>query len=235
MLILVYAVVGIIVGSALNWAVDYLLRFASDPAMRQVKARPQLSIALIALSASALSPKKTPKPASLTLAVEALTAVLFVAAGLLSRAPIDFFLMAATGAFFILIAAIDLKYRLVLNVLTLPAIGLIVLVRVVMPGTSLLAVLLGGAFGFGIFWLAAFLRPGELGSGDVKLATLIGVFFGFPNAIWALLIAVFAGGVAVIILVSARHSKLSARIPYAPFLCLGALSVLFVNQFFTFR
>lgn len=236
MMFFIFALSGIIVASALNWAVDYLPRFASAPSTRaQIKARPKLSSALVELVASAFSPHQARrKPAWLNLAVEVTTAGLFVGAGALWRQPIDGLFAAAASAFFILIAAIDLKYRLVLNVMTLPAIGLIVLARVMVPGTNLLAGVLGGAFGFGIFWLAAFLRPGDLGSGDVKLATLIGLFFGFPNAIWALLIAVFAGGVAVIVLVFARHSKLNARIPYAPFLCLGAVSVLFASPFITF-
>jgi leader peptidase (prepilin peptidase)/N-methyltransferase len=93
----------------------------------------------------------------------------------------------------------------------------------------MLAVLLGGAFGFAIFALAAFVRPGGLGGGDVKLATLIGLVFGFPNALWALMIGIFVGGTLAIFMLLSHRGDSKSEIPYAPFLCLGALVALYYN------
>jgi leader peptidase (prepilin peptidase)/N-methyltransferase len=159
------------------------------------------------------------------LAVELLMAFLFVIAWLRFGWSLNFFILAAVDAFFVLIALIDLKYRLVPNTLVFPAMAATLFAQFVAPGANLPAALVGGAFGLTIFWLAAWLRPGELGFGDVKLATLIGLMLGFPYAVWALLIGVFAGGIAVIFLLFARQASLQTRIPYAPFLCLGAVSV----------
>lgn len=90
-----------------------------------------------------------------------------------------------------------------------------------------MSALLGAGFAFFIFFMTARLKPGQLGMGDVKLATLIGFGFGFPGVLIALVIGAGAGALAAVWLL-ARKSSTSRTIPYAPFLCLGALAVLFI-------
>ena len=169
----------------------------------------------------------------LNLAIELLMAFLFTAAWVRFGWSPNLLLLASLDSFFVLIALIDYKYRLILNVLIFPALaatlGFAVLTTWLAPFAApgmfrLPAMLVGGAFGLAIFWFAAWIRPGTLGFGDVKLAALIGLVLGFPYAVCALLIGVLAGGVAVIVLVLTRQADLQARIPYAPFLCLGAVS-----------
>ncbi len=138
---------------------------------------------------------------------------------------------ALIGAVLILVAVTDLKYRLVLNVVIYPTAALVVLWQVFGAQANLVWILIGGTFGLAMFWLVAWLRPGDLGGGDVKLAMLIGLLFGFPHVLWALLIGVVAGGVAIGWLMIARHWQSKAQIPYAPFLCLGALIALLYNPF----
>jgi leader peptidase (prepilin peptidase)/N-methyltransferase len=106
--------------------------------------------------------------------------------------------------------------------------ALTVLVRLASGGDAL-AVLVGGAFGFAIFAAVALVRPGELGGGDVKLATWIGFVFGFPNALWALMVGVFAGGAIAVVLLASHRGDSKSEMPYAPFLCLGALVALLYN------
>lgn len=133
------------------------------------------------------------------------------------------------SAFFILIALIDLRHRLILNALVFPAMGLVLLISIISPNSNIIAVLLGGVFGFAIFALAAYIRPGQLGGGDVKLAVMIGLTFGFPHALWALLIGILAGGLVSITLLLRRQGNAQTEIPYAPFLSFGALAALFYN------
>ncbi|MBI3913782.1 MAG: prepilin peptidase [Chloroflexi bacterium] len=137
-------------------------------------------------------------------------------------------------AFFILLAFIDLRSRRVPNALVLPAMAAALAANfLASPRVGALAIL-GGAFGFAIFALAAFLRPGTLGGGDVKLAALIGMIFGFPLALFPLLVAVLAGGsVTVVLLAQSKWQTtagerwtLKSEMPYAPFLCLGAMVAL---------
>ncbi|MFW5691009.1 MAG: prepilin peptidase [Chloroflexota bacterium] len=135
-------------------------------------------------------------------------------------------------AFLALVALIDLRYRLVLNLMTYPAIGLAFVLQVTV-GAGLLPALLGGGMAFAVFYGTALLQPDSLGGGDVKLATLIGVALGFPPMLWALIVGAGAGAVVAIGLIAARRSGTIAvsTMPYAPFLCLGAGVALVYNPF----
>ena len=95
-----------------------------------------------------------------------------------------------------------------------------------------MSMIIGGIFAFVIFYGTAILKPGDLGGGDVKLAALIGLTFGFPAVLWVLIVGAGTGAVvAIYFLLKSGHSVRS--IPYAPFLCLGALVALFYNPFLT--
>jgi prepilin signal peptidase PulO-like enzyme (type II secretory pathway) len=129
-------------------------------------------------------------------------------------------------SFFCLIALIDVRYRLILNVMSYPAMLVVFAGHLLFNDQPLLNVLLGIGLVFAIFAFTAFIRPNQLGSGDIKLASLLGLCFGFPNVLWALILGAGLGGiVAVGMLLTGRYS-LKTRIPYAPFLCFGALSFL---------
>jgi prepilin signal peptidase PulO-like enzyme (type II secretory pathway) len=143
-------------------------------------------------------------------------------------------LLGGLYGFLLLITLIDLKYRLVLNLLTYPALALTLAVQAVTRRSEVGAALVGAALAFSMFFLAALLRPGDLGGGDVKLAALIGLWFGFPSALWALLVGVGLGGAAAASLALAarrdgRTQPGRIHLPYAPFLCLGALAALLYN------
>ncbi len=133
---------------------------------------------------------------------------------------------AGSYTYLLLVAVIDLKFRLVLNILVYPA----ALIVVVMAGNTLV-LLLGGFLACGVFALTAIIKPGDIGIGDIKLATLIGFAFGFPQVLWALMIGIGSGGgVAVFLLLSGRGDR-QTRIAYAPFLCFGAMVALLFNPF----
>ena len=206
--IILGAVGGGLIGLGLNWAADFLPRYAAS---------------------GPVAPSKSFRSPWVNRAVVLLSAMLFAWLWSQSAPALTLFLLTLLCAFLILVAVIDLRYRLVLNVLVFPAMALTLLIRFAAPEANMLAVLLGGGFGFAIFALAAFLRPGELGGGDVKLATLIGWMFGFPDALWALMIGVLAGGVIAVLMLATQRGNAQSQIPYAPFLCLGALIALFYN------
>jgi prepilin signal peptidase PulO-like enzyme (type II secretory pathway) len=226
MTLLICALAGLAAGILLNWAEDYMPRWATQ---RIEMPPPRWQFALGRLLPASLSRTPgLPSGSSLWRAagVEAVTAALFVYLGARLGLSSDLWIQAAMVSFLILVALIDLKYHLVLNVMVLPAFVLVLWMHWVTPGTNWLAVFIGAFFGWGIFAAVARLRPGELGSGDVKLATLIGLGLGFPNVLGALLIAVFAGGLGVVILVVKRGANLKSQMPYAPFLSLGAIAML---------
>ncbi|HEY4688202.1 MAG TPA: A24 family peptidase [Anaerolineae bacterium] len=224
---LVYAVLGLITGSLLNWAGDALPhlahRFEKAPF-----AAARLESALGRLIVSAWPGRRT-QVSGQGLAVELIGAALFTFIGSQHGWTWNFVVLAGLCTLFILIAVIDLRYRLVLNIVVFPVIAVILAVSVVSPRIDEVTTLVGGAMGFGLFLLAALVRPNGLGGGDVKLAALIGVLFGFPHALWALLLGILAGGLASIILIAVRCWDRRTRIAYAPFLCFGAIVALFFD------
>lgn len=141
----------------------------------------------------------------------------------------DMLRLAGCFGFLVVLSLIDLKSRRVPNYLVYPAIVITLLFKGLVSPQALAEAGVGGGMAFLIFYLTAWMRPGDLGGGDIKLATLIGIGFGFPRMVWALLVgAVVGGAVAVSLLLIWRRSAKS-RIPYAPFLCLGAWVALVYN------
>ena len=132
--------------------------------------------------------------------------------------------LALSFALLLLIAIIDIKYRLVLNSVVYPAVVVVVILQGLFFPQDALTIALGGCMTFGIFALTAWLRPGQIGGGDIKLATLIGLTFGFPQVLWALLVGAGVGGAAAAYLILMRRQSAAATIPYAPFLCFGAMT-----------
>jgi leader peptidase (prepilin peptidase) / N-methyltransferase len=140
---------------------------------------------------------------------------------------------ALVGAVFcptlVLLAAIDIKHKVLPNAIILPAslaVGLIVAVST--PGDFLAHLLAGLALGGFFFAFAAFF-PGSLGVGDAKLGFLLGLALG-GKTLGATLIA-FAGLLVGALYVLARRGA-SARkdsIPFGPFLALGGILGFFLG------
>lgn len=128
---------------------------------------------------------------------------------------------AAWFCFFALVASTDLLCRWVPNSAVYPAAALAVVAHLA-AGDPILAVALGGGLALAVFALAAWLRPGGLGGGDVKLAAVIGLVFGFPGVLWALLVGGALGAAVAAALLVSRNGGRATRMPYAPFLCIGA-------------
>jgi leader peptidase (prepilin peptidase)/N-methyltransferase len=140
---------------------------------------------------------------------------------------------ALVGAVFcptlVLLAVIDLKHKLLPNVIVLPvslAVGLIVAVST--PGDFLAHFLAGLALGGFFFAFAAFF-PGSLGMGDAKLGFLIGLALG-AKTFGATLIA-FAGLLvgALYVLATRGTSARKDSIPFGPFLALGGIIAFFLG------
>lgn len=95
---------------------------------------------------------------------------------------------------------------------------------------SLLASVIGLVVGAGVIWLVraigswAFRRE-AMGLGDVKFLGMIGAFVGYEGALLTLLLACVAG--AAIGGVALARRGVAARIPFGPYLALGAALALF--------
>jgi leader peptidase (prepilin peptidase)/N-methyltransferase len=135
---------------------------------------------------------------------------------------------ALAGAFIALTlraAALDLRYRIIPNRLTYPAILLGLATALVLPGRTWTATLLGGAVMLALYLPPALAGGGWLGMGDVKLGLALGLFLAFPVAVFAVVVTAVLGGVAAAVL-ALRHRDRRATLPYGPWLAAGSLLAL---------
>jgi prepilin signal peptidase PulO-like enzyme (type II secretory pathway) len=149
--------------------------------------------------------------------------------------------------YLLLVGLIDFENRLVLGPLSLVGVGVCLLAGCVMRGWQ--ATLLGAAAGFGImsiFYVLGILftrfrnlqlgnaGDGEeaLGSGDVTLATLLGLLMGWP-LIWLnllmgfLLAGVFSLFMILVLVAIKKYRSLMVFIPFGPFFILTAFFLLY--------
>jgi len=135
----------------------------------------------------------------------------------------------------LLVFVIDLEHRLILRVVIFPAIGIAILGSFFYPGMGVRRALVGGALAFAFFYLVAIMgelvfKRTAMGRGDANLAAFIGLITGFPEVIFALLIAVCLGGLVSLVLVLSRTKRLRSYIPYGVFLVVGGLAILVFGQ-----
>jgi leader peptidase (prepilin peptidase)/N-methyltransferase len=77
--------------------------------------------------------------------------------------------------------------------------------------------------------MAAAVRPGALGMGDVKLALLLGALLG-ADVLTALCIGFSLVAATALVLVARRgRSALKHQLPLAPFLAAGAIATLLLS------
>jgi leader peptidase (prepilin peptidase)/N-methyltransferase len=182
--------------------------------------------------------------------VEVLTAVLFVMVAL----AFDPFTGGVTGtgiaagvlvliAFLYLMAvsvaltAIDLDVHRLPNAIVLPAYAV---GGILLGAAGLLAgdfaqigrAVAGAAMLFAFYYLLAFVYPGGMGFGDVKLAGVLGLFLGFlgwPQLIVGVGAAFILGGVLGILLIAIGRATRKSGIPFGPWMLLGAWVGIYVG------
>ena len=137
----------------------------------------------------------------------------------------QFAITAVYFALFILIFVTDMEHRLILHVVTLPAIAFALLASplTITPLSALWGAAVGFVTFFAIYLVGSWLfGAGAMGFGDVTLATLIGAAVGLPVVIVALLSGILTGGVVTLFLLVTRLRRLRSKVPYGPFLLTGA-------------
>ena len=158
------------------------------------------------------------------LATALLVATCVLAFGLTASAAVAAFFCAALVA----VSATDLEHRIVPNRIVLPAAAIVLAARTALDPSPEWALAALGAFGF--LFLAAVAYPKGMGMGDAKLALLMGAGLGATVAVALMLGMLFALVPSVVLL--ARHGTAARKlkIPFAPFLALGAVAALFAGE-----
>ena len=142
-------------------------------------------------------------------------------------------LMAFYACLFIVIFVIDLEHSLILNKVVYPTM-VVALLLSLYPwpwfsesiGMRVAYAALGGAIGFVVFLLIALVSRGGMGWGDVKLAALIGLATGFPLVFVAIIMAAILGGIVAVVLLVTRRRGRREMIPFGPFLAVAAMVTL---------
>jgi leader peptidase (prepilin peptidase) / N-methyltransferase len=166
-----------------------------------------------------------------TRAVATAAVALGVASAVLARSgPSAWSVVAAAAAgVLVWVAAIDLETRLLPNRIVLPATGIVLAASLALgPGAfaehALAAVTAGG-----FLFVAAAIRPGDLGMGDVKLTLLLGALLG--RSVTTALAVGFALLLVPALYQVARHGRAGLRrhIALGPFLAAGAVLTLLLQ------
>lgn len=146
---------------------------------------------------------------------------------------VNLFYLFSITCFLIVIFVYDLKHYIIPDKILYPAIGVVVLYRVVefwilshwnLIGhwQTLFAPLFSAILAF-LFFLAIFLvtRGRGLGFGDVKFAFFMGLFLGWPSILAGLFLSWILGGIIGVGLLVTRKKGLKSQIPFGPFLVVG--------------
>jgi prepilin signal peptidase PulO-like enzyme (type II secretory pathway) len=117
----------------------------------------------------------------------------------------------------------DIREKLILDVITLPSIVVLVIVRFFIGEEPFLTYLIGGGVGFGLLLLLAVVSKGGMGGGDIKLYAAIGVVLGPALTVMSLVLASFVGAVVGILLISLKIVKRKEPIAFGPSIMIGTL------------
>lgn len=161
--------------------------------------------------------------------VEVATGTLFMASYLVFQ----FDMIAVLFAWFVVcilmfIFVYDLKYQLILDRVTLPAIAITYVYHIVRAPTDWWVYLLGIGIGGGFFLLQFVVSKGRwIGGGDIRLGALMGAILGWKLVFVALMLAYVVGAIVSIILVAMKKKTMASTTPFGTYLAAATLVVLF--------
>ncbi len=167
--------------------------------------------------------------------VEAATALLFGAAYERFGPTANFVVAAVLLAALIVITAIDLRFQIIPDAITLPGIVVGFVSNLATLRVSWVDSAIGIVVGGGIFWAileGSLLLTGRegMGGGDVKLGAMLGAFLGWKVALLSIFLAVLLGGVVALVLLGSRATGRKDPIPFGPFLAAGGAAGLFCGE-----
>jgi leader peptidase (prepilin peptidase)/N-methyltransferase len=239
-LIILFAILGLVVGSFLNVCIDRLPQNKSiayppshcEACQHKLAAKDLIPVfSYIRLRGhcrycQASIPRRI-------LWVELATAVIFALLCWHYGLSAELGVMIFYASLFIIIFVIDLEHSLILNKVVYPGIIVAFLLSLYpwpwfteSMGMRVAYAALGGAVGFAVFLLIALVSRGGMGWGDVKLAALIGLATGFPLVFLAIIMAAILGGIVAVALMIAKKRTRRQTIPFGPFLAVAAMVTL---------
>lgn len=153
----------------------------------------------------------------------------------------QFFLFAFLSTSLIPVLAVDYKHYIIPDKLNLfiAVLGIIYIVYLFISTQTSLAInhILGGVIGGGIFLLLALIslliyRQEGMGFGDIKLMLGLGFIFGIKDILVLTLLAFVLSAVICVGLIIAKRKSLKEYIPFGPFICASAITLMFIPSGF---
>jgi leader peptidase (prepilin peptidase) / N-methyltransferase len=127
----------------------------------------------------------------------------------------------------LVLAFIDLRHRILPNVITLGGTVVGFLFSLVLPPgwiASLIGILIGGGVLFAIGEVYLRLRGIEgMGMGDVKMLAMIGAFLGWKAVIVTLVLSSMSGAIVGFLLLVTQRGSMKYQLPFGTFLAASAL------------
>lgn len=104
---------------------------------------------------------------------------------------------------------------------------------------TILNSIMGAIFGYGVLWFIAWLfytltHKEGMGEGDFELLATIGAFTGVLGAWLTLFIGSALGSLAALLIILKNKSAISTKIPFGPWLALGAIIYVFLQKYFLY-
>ncbi len=249
LLMLVFALLGLFVGSFLNVCIDRLPRGQSiiHPRSHCAACNRELGTLDLLPIFSYLWLRgrcrycRAPIPLRLPI-VEGVTGLLFALLYWKFGLGLELGISLVYTSLLTVIFAIDLENQLVLDKVIYPGMALALAFSFFWPGLEgigalpgealgkVVSSLAGGALGLAAMALPFIIYRRGMGMGDVKLGALVGLMSGYPLVAIALLLGVITGGLVAAILLAFKIKKRSDPIPFAPFLATSAMVTLLWGQ-----
>jgi len=152
----------------------------------------------------------------------------------------DWFLIATLVVIFV----IDLRWYLILDVISLPAAAIIFILNLLIGDPTynlcrlenlwscnplswsglLISAIIGGSFFLFQFLLS---RGRWVGGGDIRLGFLMGLALGWPQILIALMLAYFAGSIIGLFLMAVGKRQWGSSLPFGVFLAPATIATLF--------
>jgi prepilin signal peptidase PulO-like enzyme (type II secretory pathway) len=130
----------------------------------------------------------------------------------------------------IIIFVIDLRWYLIMDIITLPACVIIFITNILLRHNwqnLLISGIIGGSF----FLMQFLISKGKwVGGGDIRMGLLMGLALGWPNIIIALMLAYFIGSIVGIALILVGKKQWGSQVPMGVFLSTATVITLFWGE-----
>ena len=126
------------------------------------------------------------------------------------------------------VTIIDLRYKKIPDVITYPGIILLLIIKTAVYRVPIYSSVILLVAGFVPFFLIWYFTKGKMGLGDAKLSAFLCLVLGLEG--WFLMVFISSSTALIFALYMLWRKKIdrNARIPYGPFLSLGAVVSAFI-------